>query len=59
MSILASVKTVLVPINREGYPFIAAFVVATVVFGAIWPVLLAIGVPLTLWCVYFFVIRPV
>lgn len=54
VSIAASIKSVMVPINREGYPFIAAFALTALVFGVIWPVSLALLVPLTLWCVFFF-----
>ena len=46
--------TVLVPIAREGRPFIAAFAVATVLLGMIANWLLIPGVVLTAWCVYFF-----
>lgn len=54
VSILSSVRSIFVPINRAGYPFIAAFAVTGLVFGAIWPISLAVTVPLTVWCVYFF-----
>lgn len=46
--------TVLVPIAREGRPFIAAFAVATLVLGLIAGWLLIPGCLLTAWCVYFF-----
>lgn len=47
-------KTVLVPIHRAGWRFIAAFVVLTVLlFTMVGPVGW-IGVVLTAWCVYFF-----
>jgi phosphatidylserine decarboxylase len=54
MSVLTSVRSVLVPINREGYPFLAIAVVVTIIGWAIdgwlfWP--LAI---LTAWVAYFF-----
>lgn len=45
---------ILVPIAREGRPFIAAFAVATVILGLLAKWLLVPGVILTLWCVYFF-----
>ena len=54
MSIVSSVRSIFVPINREGYPFIAAFTAAGLIFGGIWPISLAVTVPLTLWCIYFF-----
>lgn len=46
--------TVLVPIAREGRPFIAAFAVVTLVLGLIAGWLLIPGCLLTAWCVYFF-----
>jgi phosphatidylserine decarboxylase len=51
---MSALSTVLYPINRAGWPFIAGFVVATIVFFAIWAPLGWIGVILTLWCIYFF-----
>ncbi len=47
-------NTVLVPIAREGRPFIAAFAVATIVLALIAEWLLFPGIVLTAWCVYFF-----
>ncbi|GLQ07073.1 phosphatidylserine decarboxylase [Sneathiella chinensis] len=50
-----TLKSVLVPINKEGHRFIAIFAVVTLLlFLLTWPVLGWIGVVLTLWCVYFF-----
>ncbi len=49
-----TLKSVLVPINREGYKFIAIFAIATLILFAIWVPLGWIGVILTLWCAYFF-----
>jgi phosphatidylserine decarboxylase len=54
MSVLSSVRSVLVPINREGYPFLAIAVVLVIIGWLIqgwlfWP--LAI---LTTWVAYFF-----
>lgn len=46
--------TVLVPIAREGRPFIAAFAVVTLLLGLLADWLLVPGVVLTAWCVYFF-----
>ena len=46
--------SILVPIAREGRPFIAAFAVATLVLALIADWLLVPGVVLTAWCVYFF-----
>ena len=41
-------------IHREGFPFIAGFVVATVVLFLIWKPLGWLGVVASLWCVWFF-----
>ncbi|MEI8146638.1 MAG: phosphatidylserine decarboxylase [Alphaproteobacteria bacterium] len=55
MSVLDSVKsTLMMPINREGYPFIAIAAVGTLVIAfwggwLFWPML-----ALTVWCVLFF-----
>lgn len=46
--------TVLAPIHRAGWPFIAAFALATLVLALINQTLGAVGVILTAWCVYFF-----
>jgi phosphatidylserine decarboxylase len=54
MSIVASIRSQLVPINREGYPFIAAFGIASLVLMWLWSPLGWLGVLATLWCVYFF-----
>ena len=47
-------EEVLVPIHPAGWPFIAAFGVVSAIIGYYVPLSLAVGVPLTLWCVYFF-----
>ena len=55
MSIINSVSSVLVPIHREGYRFIAIF--AAVTLALFWfglTPLAWIGAVLTLWCTYFF-----
>jgi len=49
-----ALSTVLYPINRAGWPFIAIFAVVTIIFFAIWAPLGWIGLILTLWCIYFF-----
>lgn len=46
--------SVLVPIAREGWPFIGGFAVATLLLGAFADWLLVPGGVLTAWCVYFF-----
>ena len=54
MNLVDTVKNVFVPIHREGYPFIAAFGVATLLLGYFSSVLFWIGLILTAWCAYFF-----
>jgi len=49
-----ALSTVLYPINRAGWPFIAGFAVATLIFFAVWEPLGWTLLILTLWCVYFF-----
>ncbi len=47
-------KVVLVPIHREGWPFIAVFAVAAVLLGVLWQPLGWLGALLTVWCAFFF-----
>ena len=47
-------KTILVPINSAGWPFIALFAVIALAMGYYAEPLGWIGAILTLWCVYFF-----
>ena len=47
-------EEVLVPIHPAGWPFIAAFGAVTLMIGYYVPAFFAIGIPLSLWCVYFF-----
>ncbi|MBE7637429.1 phosphatidylserine decarboxylase [Sneathiella sp. P13V-1] len=50
-----TLKTVLVPINKEGHLFIAIFaIVALALFLLTGPFLGWVGIILTAWCVYFF-----
>jgi phosphatidylserine decarboxylase len=54
MSVVASIRSQLAPINREGFPFIGAFALASLVLFWIWTPLGWIGTVLTVWCAYFF-----
>ena len=54
MNLVDTVKKTFVPIHREGYPFIAAFAVVTLVLGYFSSVLFWTGLILTAWCAYFF-----
>lgn len=47
-------KSVLVPVNRAGWPFIALFAALSLLLGWLWQPLGWAGLGLTLWCVYFF-----
>ncbi len=47
-------STVVKPIHKEGYKFIAIFAAVTLVLFLIWQPLGWIGVGLTVWCYYFF-----
>jgi len=51
---LSTLTSVLVPINRAGWPFIGAFALATVGLALVSPWLGVVGVVLTAWCTYFF-----
>lgn len=54
MSIYNSVRQTLVPIHKEGYPFIAIGVVASLLLGHLWEPLGWIGAIITLWMCFFF-----
>ena len=54
MSIAASIRSQIAPIHPEGYPFIGAFALASLILFWLWSPLGWIGTVLTLWCVYFF-----
>jgi phosphatidylserine decarboxylase len=54
MNLAETIRSTLVPIHREGYPFIAAFAGVSLVLGLIWGPLFWIGLILTGWCAYFF-----
>ena len=45
---------VIVPIHREGRPFIAIFLVTTLLLWWLWTPLVGLGLVLTCWCIYFF-----
>jgi phosphatidylserine decarboxylase len=54
MSIANSIRAQLVPVHPEGYPFIGAFALASLILFWLWTPLGWIGCVLTLWCAYFF-----
>jgi len=47
-------KTVMIPTNPAGWPFILGFAITSVILAMIEGWLGAIGLVLTLWCLYFF-----
>src|SRR5690242_1512457 len=50
----APLRPLMTPIRGEGYPFIAAFFVATLILFWLWAPLGWLGLALTAWCIYFF-----
>ncbi|WP_281421215.1 phosphatidylserine decarboxylase [Rhizobium mongolense] len=54
MSLLNTVRNTIVPVHKEGYVFVAAFFVASLILGWIFEPLFWVGLVLTLWCAYFF-----
>jgi phosphatidylserine decarboxylase len=54
MSIAASIRSQLVPIHRDGYPFIGTFALVSLLLFWIWSPLGWIGTILTAWCTLFF-----
>lgn len=54
MTLVDTIRNTFVPINREGYPFIAAFAGVAVLLGFVSTSLFWIGLILTGWCAFFF-----
>jgi phosphatidylserine decarboxylase len=54
MHITDTIKTILVPIHAEGYPFIGIFCLLTLILFFLYAPLGFIGFILTIWCIYFF-----
>ena len=54
MHMIDSLRRQVTPVHPDGYIFIAAFAVASLILGWLWQPLGWIGLVLTLWCVYFF-----
>jgi len=54
MSVLASIRSQLAPIHREGLPFIGVFAVVSLLLFWLWSPLGWLGALATLWCIYFF-----
>lgn len=54
MSLSDTIRNTFVPIHREGFPFIAAFFVVSLILGWLWEPLFWLGLVLTIWCIYFY-----
>jgi phosphatidylserine decarboxylase len=54
MSVLASIRSQLAPVHREGLPFIGGFALVSLILFWIWSPLGWIGTALTIWCALFF-----
>ena len=54
MSIYDSIRGQMVPVTPEGYPFIGAFALVSLILFWLWAPLGWLGTVLTLWCLYFF-----
>jgi phosphatidylserine decarboxylase len=54
MSIANSIRSQIVPITPEGYPFIGAFALVSLILFWLWTPLGWIGTVLTIWCALFF-----
>lgn len=54
MTLIDTIKKALVPVHREGWPFVGAFFVVAVLIGLVWDPLFYAGLALTAWCAYFF-----
>jgi phosphatidylserine decarboxylase len=54
LSVVDSIRSLIVPIRHEGFPFIAVLAFLTLFFGWFWAPIFWIGLILTSWCVYFF-----
>ena len=54
MSIIKSIRAQIAPIHGEGYPFVGAFALVSLILFLFWAPLGWIGTVLTIWCAYFF-----
>ena len=54
MSIANSIRSQMVPISPEGYPFIGIFALVSLFLFWLWTPLGWAGTVLTIWCVLFF-----
>jgi phosphatidylserine decarboxylase len=54
MSIINSIRSQIVPVHHEGYPFVGSFALASLILFWIWAPLGWLGVVATIWCALFF-----
>jgi phosphatidylserine decarboxylase len=54
MSVYDSIRSQMVPVTPEGYPFIGAFAFVSLVLFWLWSPLGWLGTLATIWCAYFF-----
>lgn len=54
MDMIQSIRNAFVPVHRQGWPFVGAFLVGSILLGLLWEPLFWIGLILTAWCAYFF-----
>jgi len=54
MSIIDSIRAQIVPVTPEGYPFIGAFALISLILFWLWSPLGWLGTLATAWCAYFF-----
>jgi phosphatidylserine decarboxylase len=54
MSVLKSIRSQLVPLHPDGYPFVGGFALVSLVLFWLWSPLGWLGTLATLWCAYFF-----
>jgi phosphatidylserine decarboxylase len=54
MSVINSIRSQLVPIHPEGYPFIGGFAIVAIILLWVFPPLGWLATVATLWCAYFF-----
>src|SRR5262249_60272975 len=54
MSIIASIRGQIVPVHREGLPFIGIFALVSLILFWLWSPLGWIGTVMTVWCALFF-----
>ena len=54
MSIYDSIRSQIVPVTPEGYPFIGAFAFVSLILFWLWSPLGWLGTLATIWCAYFF-----